>query len=445
VQSRHAWLFARAAATGAAPGPGDSADIWLFARAFADVAQAKAFFAERGWDLTDAEYAYLERAAALAPGSFPREFGREYPARGEGLLLDRSRRREVDGDVAGARSAAEVLLRLAPLSGAAHDRLASLLHRSGEIDRAIDLVAGWCRLAPDDYLPLVRQAVLEQERGNLDRRAEAISRALERTNGRLRAAVAYLGARLALRQQMNGAAPASARNGTAGSDGLHTFDDVRRLLELCLEEQPDHAESQWCLAALQSLAADQRGLAARAAAMDRTDVRDGRFHYLAAVSHLAAGQPGKALELVRRAAYADTALASDAYYLLSRVHAQQGDGPEAREALEHAAVGQGPSVANARTLLGRMCFTAGQMAEATRWWERIDPRDRAAHGLDATLRQTALLAALEDYNSGRFEEATERFRQAERLGARDPRIGSLLAQALVQAGRKLLREAAAEK
>jgi tetratricopeptide (TPR) repeat protein len=445
VQPQHAWLFARAAATGAVHGPSDGADTWLFARAFADPGRAKEFFEARGWDLSDAEYAYLVGASAVAPGSFPRELGANYAAHGERFLLERSTRLESAGDASGARTAVEALLKLAPQSARAHDRLACLLHRGGEIERAADLVAGWCRLAPDDYLPFVRLAVLEQERGNAERRSEAIDRALSLTQGRQRAAVAFLGARLALRGYFAASASRSSLNGASGHGhgASNEPSEARNLLEMALHEQPDHAGARWCLTALQSMTSDRDGLAAAAPAMDRADVRDGRFHYMGAVSCLAGGQPGKALELVRRAAFADTTLAGEAYYLLARIHQRQGDDPEAREALEHAAVADGPSSADARTLLGRLYLESDQPGDAVRWWERLDPRERAARGLDDMLRQAAVLAAINDYRSGRFEEAAERFRHAGRLGSREPRIGALLGQSLVQAGRQLLADAEA--
>jgi tetratricopeptide (TPR) repeat protein len=438
VKPEHAWLFARAAATGAASRPGEACDPWLFARAFADPGGARRFFESLGWDIADAEYAYLERTAALFPGRFPEALGADYQGRGERFLLERSVAAERAGDAGGARAAAEALLRLAPNSLAARDRLACLLHRKGETEGAVELLAGWQRLAPHDHWPLVRRAVLEQERGSAARRAEAIERALGLTRGRLRAAVAYLGARLALGQAFRLHPPAPDANGAAGQGPREALGEARRLLEECLREQPDHAAALWCLAAVQSEAGDREGLAAQAAAMDRPEVRDGRFQYLGAIASFAAGEHGKALELVRRAAAAEPSLAGDASYLAARVHLERGAGPAAREALERTAEGDGPSASHARAILGKTCFASGAHAEAVRWWSRVGPKDRSAWHLEDPLRQTALLAALEDYEAGRYEMAAERFREAGRLGSRDRRLGPLLVLALVQAGRRLL-------
>src|SRR6185437_756175 len=47
----------------------------LFARTFADAGAARAYFAEQQWNFEDAEYSYLERSAAQAPGQFPGVLG----------------------------------------------------------------------------------------------------------------------------------------------------------------------------------------------------------------------------------------------------------------------------------------------------------------------------------------------------------------------------------
>src|SRR5262249_10182497 len=153
-----------ATAPRAAPGAG-AADLELFSRAFRDPAAARAFFSEQGWSFDDTEYAYLERAAAAAPVRFPEALGPDYPARGEQVLLERSRNEEAAGRAEAALACGEVLLRLAPGSAAGHDRVAGLRYRRGNLDRAADLLGGWERLAPADPWPLIRRAVLEQARG----------------------------------------------------------------------------------------------------------------------------------------------------------------------------------------------------------------------------------------------------------------------------------------
>ncbi len=197
VRPRHAFLYVRAATV---HGYTSDRDLDLFARSFAQAGAARTYFAEQQWNFEDAEYTYLERSAARDPGHFPGVLGAAFTARGEAFLLERSRREEEAGHKDPARLCVEVLLRLAPASVSGHDRLACLHYRRGDLDRAVALLSGWHRLAPSDHWPLVRQAIIEQERGNAERRAEAIDRALGLTRGPVRAAVAFLGARLALRE-----------------------------------------------------------------------------------------------------------------------------------------------------------------------------------------------------------------------------------------------------
>ncbi len=57
---------------------------------------------------------------------------------------------------------------------------------------------------------------------------------------------------------------------------------------------------------------------------------------------------------------------------------------------------------------------------------------------DEPLRQTVLLAALDAFGKGRYEEAAECFREAGKLGLRDRRLGPLIGLALFKAGKQLL-------
>ena len=179
VKPIHAWLYVRAAtcmvgdsrsespANHGAVGPLSSErDLDLFARTFADPVPAREYFAQRQWNFDDAEYTYLKRGAAAAPGRFPEPLGPDYPPKGEALLLARSQAEEAAGRKETALEAVEVLLRLAPASLEGHDRLACLLYRKGDMDRAAALLAGWHRLSPADHWPLIRQAIIEQQRGD---------------------------------------------------------------------------------------------------------------------------------------------------------------------------------------------------------------------------------------------------------------------------------------
>ena len=82
------------------------------------------------WDFEEVEYAYLERAAAQAPGHFPAPLGPEYAAHGEEMLKDRVAHLEEAKQAEAALAAAEVWQKLAPASPRAHDCLAELYYRA---------------------------------------------------------------------------------------------------------------------------------------------------------------------------------------------------------------------------------------------------------------------------------------------------------------------------
>jgi tetratricopeptide (TPR) repeat protein len=434
VQSVHAWLYCRAAQQHGFTG---ERDLDLFARAFRDEPAARAFHAERSWDLDEVEYVYLARCASARPGTFPRELGPDYPSRGEERLLARSRQQESAGHLDAAFATAAVLLRLAPASAAAHDRLAYLHYQRGDLTASAALLAGWHRLEPVNHQPLCRLAVVEHQRGNTDARRGAIGQALDITRPPGRADVAFLGARLAL-QGVAGKPPATA-NGQADGGGSHeALREAKHLFQECLRDNPDHVDALWQLAAVRSVTGDQAGLAAQAAAMQRPDVTDSRFHYLAAVCHLAASDYPRVLEAAGRSA-AEPSLAADSQYLMGWAHLHRRDGAAAAECLRQAtAAADSASVDHARALLGRLRFTEGAAEEAVECWNALTPLRRREWQLEEALRSTVFLSGLQAYQDGRFDLASARFREAGQLGLRDRRLGPLLFLSLFRAGQRLL-------
>jgi tetratricopeptide (TPR) repeat protein len=450
LKPKHAFLYVRAATL---HGCTSDNDLALFARTFAEDAGARTFFREQKWSFDDAEQTYLERSAAAHPGQFPAVLGADYPARGEAFLLERSRRQEELSQAERGNErwelafrTSELLLRLMPTSLQGHDRLAYLHYRRGDKDRAIALLSGWHRLAPNDPLPLVRQAVIEQECGNVQRRTEVIDRALDLTHGSVRAAVAFLGARLAL----TGALVPTLRMGTTLDVGTphpngrgpdHSpLMQAQTLLETCLRDNPDHTEALWCLAAVRSLRGDSEGLARQAPEMDRPAVSDARFHYFGAVCHLAAKKYDTVLELSRRAAI-DESLSLESQFLAAWAYLHRDNVTAAQQALQKVAVMEkSPSAVYARALLGRLHLGRDAYDEAIQWWSSVAPARRSDWQIDEPLRQTVLLSGLSAYEDGRFEQAADRFREAGKLGLRDRRLGPLLTLALVRAGQRLLYE-----
>ncbi len=422
VTPHFAWLYARSASI---HGVKSERDLDLFGVAFRTSPQMKSYYGVQKWPLDDAEYAYLERAAARAPGRFPEALGADYTPRGEQFLLERSRKEEEAGRKDAALTCMDVLQKLSPTCLAVYDRLACLHYRKGDKERALTLLSGWHRLDPGNHWPLIRAAVIEQERGNAAQRAAAIDRALGLTHGQDKAAVAFLGARLQMRE---------------GVAELSALAKTSQLLVECLRHDPQHVQALWCLAAVRSVTGDRDKLAAMAPAMNRPEVKDARFHYLGAVCALAAKDYAQAVELGRRAA-ADEAVAADSQFVVAWALLHQKNGPEARLALQRvAAVEKAPSAVYAKALLGQLSFARGAYDDAAKWWNALDAKRRTEWKLDDTLRHTVLLSGLQAYDQKRFEQAAERFREAGKLGLRDRRLGDLLTAALIKAGQRLLFE-----
>jgi tetratricopeptide (TPR) repeat protein len=447
LRPEYAWLYCRASQQ---HGYVCTRELDLFARTFATEAEARVFYGQRQWDLDEVEYTYLARCAARQPGSFPAALGSDYPARGDKLLLGRSQWLEQFDDPAGAAASAEVLLKLAPHNTAAVDRLAYLAYKAGDLEGACTLLEDWHRLAPAEYLPLVRRAIIEQQRGHPSGRAEAVRAALALVRGTVRADVAFLGARLALQEWLRprpGADNVESRNGESPAPGRMFPPDARRealdLLHECLQDNADHEAALWCLAAVCCVLDRPADLAAQAGAMrrlqDQSDRLDPRFDFLAAVCQLAARDYPQVLSSANGAATKDPALSAECAYLEGWALVLMGEPEAARRALlQPAQDPASPAQAHAQALLAKIQFGQGAYADAITWWKTLDPARRQEWGLVEPLRSTLLVAALQALAEGRFEETADKVREAGRLGLRDRRLGPLLTLALVKAGQRLL-------
>jgi len=436
LQPLHAWLYCRAAQEHGFRG---KADLDLFALAFRHADGARKLYAEKGWDFQEVEATYLIRWAEQRPGSFPDILGPEYPPQGERLLLNRSQQQEAAGQLEAALATTLTHVKLAPRSPRAYDRWACLEFRRGDLDQASQILTDWQELHASDPWPHLRRAALEKQRGNDATCFAALDKALALTHGRFRADVAFLGARLAL-------APAGADQAVLAQRAA----GAQRFLDVCLQERPDHAAALWLGAALRWLSGDVTALSHQASAMNRAEVKDGRYHYMGAVAHLAGGDATGALAAVQRLT-ATGALTTEARYLGGIAHlagAAVADAPGAPNGaaaiadLEAVALAaESPSVQHARALLGQVHFQTGNYTEAVRWWKQLDADRRTAWQLDEPLRAGLFLAGLQAYHAGQFEQAADRYREAGKQGYRDRRLGPLLQVALLKAGQRILYEA----
>jgi tetratricopeptide (TPR) repeat protein len=462
VLPRHAWLYCQAAAV---HGCSSEHDLDLFARTFREPTGAQQYFARQEWNFKEVEYTFLERCASRQPGRFPDVLGPDYPPRGESFLLERASQLEQAGDDEKARHAVEVLLRLAPRCVQAFDRLARLYYRQGHLDKAVQLLADWRKLEPTNTWPVIRQAILEQERGNAQKRAEALSEALGLTRSSPQpsragqpslhvADVAYLGARLVLRDALK-------RDKLLADPGQRSslFAEPIHLLEESLREDPAHCDALACLAAVHCYLGNQDALArlaprfqppgqaANAPGANQTRNPGTRYQFLGAVASLAARDfPGA----VHRAQFAyrackespspeDAVLAQECCYIVGWACLHGNNLEAAAKAFQQASQDdQSPSAPLARALLGRVHFLRGDYDGAVTAWTALAPEHRLAWSIDQPLPDVVFLAGLDSYEKGQYEQAADRFQQAGKLGLRDKQLGSLITLALVRAGQRLL-------
>lgn len=442
VRQEHAWLYCRAAQV---HNTGSLHGLDLFARTCGDDPAARAFFGERQWNFDDVQYAYLERLARWRDDWLTRRNGTadepspEFvlrPAQ-EQLLLERSMSHEAGGDLETAIAAVEVLHRLAPHHRTALDRLAQLHYRKGNLESAAACLAEQHALDPQDSKPLIQRAIIEQQCGNPEAAFNAIQQALSLTDSTKRAAVAFLGARLALANYF--------KTANRGCDHP-SWQQAAAFLQTCLQHQPDHTEALWRLAAMRAAEGNRAGLAALAADLRRPEVEHALYHYMGAVSNLAAGAPQEAIAAAERVASSGTIdaeqppthispLELESAFVLGWALQQQNESDAAIEPLKRIAGTRGPSADQARALLGKIYFQRADYDNAVLWWSAIDAGKRAALQLDKPLRDTVLLTGLLALQAERFEQAGDRFREAARIGNRDPRIEQL---ARIKAAQQLL-------
>src|SRR5439155_8425945 len=261
VRAECAWLYVRAAEQHHLRLAHDAA---LFDRAMQDRAAAQAFFTAHEWDFDAAERLYLERWAEQHAGSFPTAPGPGYAAAAEAALLADSRRQEAHNRLEMADAVARLALRLAPDSGAVHDRLAELAYRRGESAAAADWLTAWHKLQRDDPRPLARLAALAYQQNRPADALTTLRRALKRARGPARAPFAFLGARFAL---------------AAGRPA-----EAVELLDECLTFDADHPGALACRVALAWSAGEFDRLAGLAERMAALPAEDPWFLYLTGVS-----------------------------------------------------------------------------------------------------------------------------------------------------------------
>ena len=260
------------------------------------------------------------------------------------------------------------------------DRAAGLRYRSKRLEPAYDLLEQWHHAQPAEPLPLVRQALLLHQQGNDPACFGKLQDAMSLSNGRRRANIAFLGARLAMQSYL---LP------TAGQeDSSDTLAAVQTFLHDCLTHDAGHPHALWCLAAVRWLQGDIAGLTAQANDMGNPEVTDSRYHYFAGLCHLLGGQFEAALSVCDRVAkpvgsngsIAQKHLAAEAGYVAALAHIGMNQPHLAIDPLKLLTYNpNSPTLSLAQGLLGNVLFREGRHDEAINAWQ-ASIRRNVKHG-----------------------------------------------------------------
>ncbi len=436
MQPEYAWLFCRADQQ---QNVDVAQSLALYALAFTHREHAQTYFSEQGWEFADVELMYLRRAAEKAPGHFPSVLGPDYPARGEAVLLAKAQQQEDAGKREEALKTIEILVKLSPQNTAAMDRAAMLHYRAGRLEPAYALLEQWHHAQISEPLPLVRQALLLHQQDNDAGCFEKLRHALSRSQGRRRANIAFIGARVALESYLM---PQPEQQ--ANPDALATVQDF---LRDCLAHDASHPHALWCLAAVRWLSGDTAALAEQAQQMRISDVADLRYHFFAALCHLLGGQFEAVVATCERVAgqfgkngsAAQRILAIETGYLGALAQIRLGQSRPAIDLLKPITFdSKSPTLSYAQALLGEVLFQEKRHDDAINAWQALDAQKRQAWKLADPLAQTTFISALESLQRGEYEHAGEKLRQAGKLGYRDRRLGPLLLLALFKAGQQAI-------
>jgi arylsulfatase A-like enzyme len=134
-------------------------------------------------DLWDLKFKILEKMAREREAIEAAKEGLRAVPNAGALLLDVAKGSLEVGDLDTAQQHAE--LAVSSLPSKAHELLANVWARRGDIDRAEAEANASLQTSNDPTAPLMQLAALEKKRGNLDRALEYLNRAVDRENGRI--------------------------------------------------------------------------------------------------------------------------------------------------------------------------------------------------------------------------------------------------------------------
>jgi tetratricopeptide (TPR) repeat protein len=449
ARPEYAWLYAQSIAS---RGAIDEASLRLLEAALADRDAVRAYFDQQGWDLTAVERVLLLRAARERPGQVPSVLGDDGVARAERLLLDESMAAEQRGDLDEARQLVDALSRLVPHHPGALDRLAALHFRAGRTAQAVAALNHWQQRATNDPLPFVRLGLVRASLGDIGEALEHLESARLRAVGPARAQIALLAARLAMSfwgRAMPTAAEADAALLPQQGNSSHLTREAalgraREFVHRALDDDPLSEEARALAAGLCWVQNDEAGLRTIAERCRDFTGSDPRNHYFAALALSSIGDWAGVVAACRKVTHlvADKngtlgTLAIEAAYLEGVAQSELGDSAAAAEALlKPASADASASAPFAQGLLGAMLMQQGRFDDASTWWQKLPAPRRSEWKIGDVLGGAQMLAALEAFQTGRFDVAADKFRQAGKLGCRDRRLGNFLLASLVKAGKQ---------
>lgn len=379
-------------------------DAAMFDRAFRDRDSLRRFFAERKWDFTTAERAYLTRWVERSPGRYPESPGPIYAAVAERMLIDESRQAQVEGHYDTARTLSELAFTLGPTRALTLDRMAEMAFRQDDRAEALRLLGEWTKNHPADPRPLVRRALIELQDGNVDSALELLAEACDKVSGPGRGKLYLVTARVAL---------------TAGHNEI-----AEELLEQARTAIPTDPDPLLALVALAWKRGDYDRVASFAVLLERLRGDDAQRSYFAALAHSIAGNETSAEAAFATASSTDN-WKNDTAHLRATMLVWQGRDAEALESLQSVRGDSGLSIDLIRGWTGQLAWNRGEYSAAWKAWDALPAERRSQWKLEAAFNTATYLAGLQAMEAGQADDALRLFRQARNAGFSHPNLAAM--------------------
>ncbi|MFL5327536.1 MAG: tetratricopeptide repeat protein [Gemmataceae bacterium] len=412
IPAEVAWLYICAAAE---LGLRLSHDDALFDRAFRDREGAKRYFMEKQREFAPIERVYLERWAQHHDGRYPEAPGSLYPAIAERVLVEESRRHELNGRPDAALAAARLAEKMGPNRALTLDRLAELAYRRGDRPATEHYLSTWIENHPNDPRPLVRRGVLARLDGRAGDALRLITEACDKATGPTKTKYLVLGARIAV--------------------AANEPQKAAELLDRARTAGPLDPESLTALAALWWQHGEFDKLAQLNEELEANRGNDAFRGLLAGLCHHLTGDEARAEVALRRPSE-DEHLKPEAGLLQAIVLGWQNRDDDARTVLAELEP-NGATRDLVFGMRGQLAWKAGDYADALAAWQQVPAAKREVWKLTPLMSAGAFLAGVKSLSADQPAEALAAFRRATSAGFNDPRLASMevrAVQRVIQAG-----------